>query len=248
VYQVVVMRSGSFESRRVSVERRYSHFLHLHQQLLEEFGEELEEVSLPRKHLTGNFSADIIAEPPLPAGLPGQGLRHPLRPTLTCLRRLLHRARAEAGAHAPACGTVPAGPAAAPGGPGDPGEAAALAETHPGGANSGGHGRVLPGPGGARGGVCGRPQGPAAGPTVPGQALPSRPAGAAGGSGLPAGETCGPAAGGDDSPQGCREGGGVLPLPQGDRGPPVHLRTAEVQDGPLHQDTLTCRQVFPTCG
>lgn len=56
------MRSGSFESRRVSVERRYSHFLHLHQQLLEEFGEELEEVSLPRKHLTGNFSADIIAE------------------------------------------------------------------------------------------------------------------------------------------------------------------------------------------
>lgn len=56
------MRSGSFESRRVSVERRYSDFLHFHQKLLEEFEEELEDVVLPRKHLTGNFSPEIILE------------------------------------------------------------------------------------------------------------------------------------------------------------------------------------------
>lgn len=56
------MRSGSFESRRVSVERRYSDFLHFHQKLLEEFEEELEDVVLPRKHLTGNFSPEIMSE------------------------------------------------------------------------------------------------------------------------------------------------------------------------------------------
>lgn len=62
VYDVVVMRSGSFESRRVSVERRYTDFLHLHQKLQEEFEEELEDVVLPRKHLTGNLSAEIMWE------------------------------------------------------------------------------------------------------------------------------------------------------------------------------------------
>ncbi|XP_008300638.1 sorting nexin-20 isoform X2 [Stegastes partitus] len=62
VYQVVVMRSGSFDSRRVSVERRYSDFLSFHHKLLQEFGEELEEVVLPRKLLTGNFSPDNIQE------------------------------------------------------------------------------------------------------------------------------------------------------------------------------------------
>uniref|UniRef100_UPI003AADC8B7 sorting nexin-20 n=1 Tax=Centroberyx gerrardi TaxID=166262 RepID=UPI003AADC8B7 len=62
VYQVVVIRSGSFDSRRVSVERRYSDFSRFHQQLLEEFSEELEEVTLPRKLLTGNFSPESISE------------------------------------------------------------------------------------------------------------------------------------------------------------------------------------------
>ncbi|XP_071384693.1 sorting nexin-20 isoform X2 [Centroberyx affinis] len=62
VYQVVVIRSGSFDSRRVSVERRYSDFSHFHHQLLEEFSEELEEVTLPRKLLTGNFSPESISE------------------------------------------------------------------------------------------------------------------------------------------------------------------------------------------
>lgn len=62
VYQIVVMRSGSFDSRRVSVERRYSDFLRLHHKLLEEFDEELEDVVLPRKRLTGNFNPENILE------------------------------------------------------------------------------------------------------------------------------------------------------------------------------------------
>lgn len=62
VYEVVVMRSGSFESRRVSVERRYTDFCRFHQQLLEEFSEELEDIVLPRKHLTRNFSPEIMTE------------------------------------------------------------------------------------------------------------------------------------------------------------------------------------------
>ncbi|XP_044050008.1 sorting nexin-20 [Siniperca chuatsi] len=62
VYEIVVMRSGSFDSRRVSVERRYSDFSRFHHKLLEEFSEELEEVLLPRKVLTGNFSPEIISE------------------------------------------------------------------------------------------------------------------------------------------------------------------------------------------
>lgn len=62
MYQVVVMRSGSFDSHRVSVERRYSDFLTFHHRLLEEFQEELEDVLLPRKLLTGNFSPETISE------------------------------------------------------------------------------------------------------------------------------------------------------------------------------------------
>ncbi|XP_070763424.1 sorting nexin-20 [Enoplosus armatus] len=62
VYDVVLMRSGSFDSRRVSVERRYSDFSRFHHKLLEDFKEELEEVVLPRKLLTGNFSPEIISE------------------------------------------------------------------------------------------------------------------------------------------------------------------------------------------
>lgn len=56
------MRCGSFDSRRVSVERRYSDFSHFHHKLLQEFNEELEEVVLPRKLLSGNFSPEIISE------------------------------------------------------------------------------------------------------------------------------------------------------------------------------------------
>ncbi|CAL8263331.1 unnamed protein product [Merluccius merluccius] len=56
------MRSGSYDSRRVSIERRYSDFAHFHQQLLGKFSEELEEVHFPRKLLSGNFNPEIIAE------------------------------------------------------------------------------------------------------------------------------------------------------------------------------------------
>ncbi|KAM9854480.1 sorting nexin-20 isoform 2-T3 [Aulostomus maculatus] len=62
VYEVVVMRSGSFDSHRVSVERRYSDFSRFHLELLEEFGEELEEVVLPGKLLTRNFCPNSISE------------------------------------------------------------------------------------------------------------------------------------------------------------------------------------------
>lgn len=62
VYAVVVMRSGSFDSHRLSVERRYSDFSRFHHTLLQEFNEELEEVVLPRKLLTGNFCPEIISE------------------------------------------------------------------------------------------------------------------------------------------------------------------------------------------
>ncbi|TNN42344.1 Sorting nexin-20 [Liparis tanakae] len=55
------MRSGSFDAHRVSVERRFRDFSRLHHKLQEEFSEELEEVALPRKLLTGNFSPDVIS-------------------------------------------------------------------------------------------------------------------------------------------------------------------------------------------
>ncbi|XP_062317914.1 sorting nexin-20 [Osmerus eperlanus] len=62
VYQIVVIRSGSYDSQRVSVERRYSDFARFHHQLLQNFNEELEDVKLPRKFLTGNFNPDCILE------------------------------------------------------------------------------------------------------------------------------------------------------------------------------------------
>ncbi|XP_068452646.1 sorting nexin-20 [Clinocottus analis] len=62
VYQIVVMRSGSFDSHRVSVERRYSDFSRFHHKLLQEFNEDLEEVVLPRKLLSGNFIPEVISE------------------------------------------------------------------------------------------------------------------------------------------------------------------------------------------
>lgn len=62
VYEVVVMRCGSFDSHRVSVERRYSDFCRFHHKLQEEFAEELEDVVLPPKLLTGNFCPESILE------------------------------------------------------------------------------------------------------------------------------------------------------------------------------------------
>ncbi|XP_059916755.1 sorting nexin-20 [Gadus macrocephalus] len=62
LYQIVIMRSGSYDSQRVAIERRYSDFFRFHQQLLEKFSEELEEVHFPRKLLSGNFNPEVIAE------------------------------------------------------------------------------------------------------------------------------------------------------------------------------------------
>nr|XP_061780974.1 sorting nexin-20 [Nerophis lumbriciformis] len=53
VYQVAVMACGSFSTRHVCVERRYSDFSHFHQKLTEEFGEEVEDLALPCKLLAG---------------------------------------------------------------------------------------------------------------------------------------------------------------------------------------------------
>ncbi|KAL0968599.1 hypothetical protein UPYG_G00269030 [Umbra pygmaea] len=61
-YQIVVIRSGSFDAQRVSIERRYSDFARFHQQLLQDFSEELDEVTLPRKILTRNFNPECIWE------------------------------------------------------------------------------------------------------------------------------------------------------------------------------------------
>ncbi|KAJ0069887.1 hypothetical protein NL108_016049 [Boleophthalmus pectinirostris] len=62
VYEIVIMRSGSFDSHRVSIERRYSDFAKLHQTLLDEFQEELDEILLPKKLLTGNFNPEQLLE------------------------------------------------------------------------------------------------------------------------------------------------------------------------------------------
>uniref|UniRef100_A0A8C6S729 Sorting nexin 20 n=1 Tax=Neogobius melanostomus TaxID=47308 RepID=A0A8C6S729_9GOBI len=62
VFEVVIMRAGSFDSHRVSVERRYSDFFKLHQALLQQFEEELDEITLPKKLLTGNFNPECLLE------------------------------------------------------------------------------------------------------------------------------------------------------------------------------------------
>ncbi|XP_053497809.1 sorting nexin-20 isoform X2 [Ictalurus furcatus] len=62
VYQIIVIRSGSYDCKQVAIERRYSDFLHLHNELLQDFSEELEDVILPKKRLMGNFSEENINE------------------------------------------------------------------------------------------------------------------------------------------------------------------------------------------
>ncbi|XP_053742182.1 sorting nexin-20 [Synchiropus splendidus] len=62
LYKVVVMRSGSFDNICLPVERRYSDFCRFHHKLQEEFSEELEDVLLPRKLLSGNFDPENIVE------------------------------------------------------------------------------------------------------------------------------------------------------------------------------------------
>ncbi|XP_008576468.1 PREDICTED: sorting nexin-20 isoform X1 [Galeopterus variegatus] len=62
MYQIVVIQTGSFDSDKAILERRYSDFEKLQKTLLKTFREEIEDVVFPRKLLTGNFSEAMIRE------------------------------------------------------------------------------------------------------------------------------------------------------------------------------------------
>ncbi|KAE8608045.1 hypothetical protein XENTR_v10011380 [Xenopus tropicalis] len=62
VYQIVIIRTGSFDENNVFIERRYSDFEKLHRTLLKEFKEEMEDVVFPKKVLIGNFTTDMISK------------------------------------------------------------------------------------------------------------------------------------------------------------------------------------------
>ncbi|XP_072836711.2 sorting nexin-20 isoform X1 [Pogona vitticeps] len=62
MYQIIIVQTGSFDSNRSVIERRYSDFERLHTNLLKEFYDEMEDVLFPKKSLTGNFTDDIILE------------------------------------------------------------------------------------------------------------------------------------------------------------------------------------------
>ncbi|XP_029781336.1 sorting nexin-20 isoform X2 [Suricata suricatta] len=62
MYQIVVIQTGSFDSNKAVLERRYSDFETLHRNLLKTFREEIEDVVFPKKHLLGNFTQEMISE------------------------------------------------------------------------------------------------------------------------------------------------------------------------------------------
>ncbi|XP_014683559.1 sorting nexin-20 [Equus asinus] len=62
MYQIVVIQTGSFDSNKAVLERRYSDFEALQKSLLKTFREEIEDVVFPKKHLMGNFSEEMISE------------------------------------------------------------------------------------------------------------------------------------------------------------------------------------------
>ncbi|XP_058530774.1 sorting nexin-20 [Ochotona princeps] len=62
MYQIVVIQTGSFDGSKAVLERRYSDFERLQKALRKSFREELEDVSFPRKRLTGNFTEEMISE------------------------------------------------------------------------------------------------------------------------------------------------------------------------------------------
>ncbi|NXY85825.1 SNX20 protein, partial [Alcedo cyanopectus] len=62
MYKIIILQTGSFDSNKSVIERRYSDFEKLHRKLLEEFSEEMEDVTFPKKTLTGNFTEEIITE------------------------------------------------------------------------------------------------------------------------------------------------------------------------------------------
>ncbi|XP_066493829.1 sorting nexin-20 [Tiliqua scincoides] len=61
-YQIIIIQTGSFDSNKSMIERRYSDFEKLHANLLMEFYDEMEDIVFPKKCLTGNFTEEIIQE------------------------------------------------------------------------------------------------------------------------------------------------------------------------------------------
>lgn len=62
MYQIVVIQTGSFDSHKAVLDRRYSDFERLQKSLLKAFREEIEDVAFPKKHLLGNFSEEMVSE------------------------------------------------------------------------------------------------------------------------------------------------------------------------------------------
>ncbi|XP_025708150.1 sorting nexin-20 isoform X1 [Callorhinus ursinus] len=62
MYQIVIIQTGSFDSNKAVLERRYSDFEMLQKSLLKTFREEIEDIVFPKKHLMGNFSEEMISE------------------------------------------------------------------------------------------------------------------------------------------------------------------------------------------
>ncbi|KAM8945914.1 sorting nexin-20 [Pelodytes ibericus] len=62
VYQIVIIKTGSFDENKVFIERRYSDFEMLHRSLLKDFKEEMEDVLFPKKILMGNLTEELIGK------------------------------------------------------------------------------------------------------------------------------------------------------------------------------------------
>ncbi|XP_068938622.1 sorting nexin-20 [Petaurus breviceps papuanus] len=62
MYKIIVIQTGSFDSNKAVLERRYSDFEVFHKNLLKNFSEEIEDIIFPKKYLTGNFTEEMISE------------------------------------------------------------------------------------------------------------------------------------------------------------------------------------------
>ncbi|XP_026508551.1 sorting nexin-20 [Terrapene carolina triunguis] len=62
LYKIIIIQTGSFDGNKTVIERRYSDFEKLHKNLLKDFNEEIEDVTFPKKYLTGNFTEEMINE------------------------------------------------------------------------------------------------------------------------------------------------------------------------------------------
>ncbi|KAM4723022.1 sorting nexin-20 [Rhinophrynus dorsalis] len=62
MYQIVIIRTGSFDANKVFIERRYSDFEKLHRDLLKDFKDEMEDVPFPKKVLMGNLTEEMISK------------------------------------------------------------------------------------------------------------------------------------------------------------------------------------------